>query len=138
MLVVFVALWVFFSGSNYTGLQFYTGIRYMAPILPFLFVPAAVVLVSLPRQLIYLIAVVSVWESWCFAMYRDVGGELGVLEPIVTVFLNGFQLPVLTTLSRMGEPHFAYIGSQVSPLPLFVLTGVLLFGLWAPRYRIST
>ena len=135
IILIFLAFWLFFSGSNYTQLQFNTGIRYMAPMLPFLFVPAAVVLTRLPRLLIYLIAVLSVWESWCLAMYRDVERGLGVLEPIVNVLLNGFQLPLLTTLSRIGGSDSSYSGS---PLPLFVLTGILLYGLWAPRYRIST
>ena len=33
---------LFFGGNNYTRLQFNTGIRYLAPVLPFLFVPAAI------------------------------------------------------------------------------------------------
>ena len=57
ILLLFVAFWLFFSGSNYTRLQFNTGIRYMAPMLPFLFVPAVVVLMRLPRLAIYFIAV---------------------------------------------------------------------------------
>ena len=44
ILALFVGLWMFFSGSNYTRLQFNTGIRYLAPIFPFLFIPAAVAL----------------------------------------------------------------------------------------------
>ena len=124
ILLLFVALWLFFSGSNYTRLQFNTGIRYMAPMLPFLFVPAAIMLMRLPRVAIYVIAVISVTESWCLAMYRDVEHGFGVLDPILHVFLGGFQLPALTTLFHMGGQYGDFFRIGVSPLPLFTLAAV--------------
>jgi hypothetical protein len=134
ILLLFLAFWVFFSGSNYTRLQFNTGIRYMAPMFPFLFVPAAVVLMNLPRLAIYLVAVVSVAQSWCMAMYRDVERGLGVLDPILYVFLGGFQLPALTTLFRMGGQYREFFEHGVSPLPLFAIAAVVLYGVWSPRF----
>ena len=98
ILSLFLAFWLFFSGSNYTRLQFNTGIRYMTPMLPFLFLPAALTLMRLPRVAIYFIALASVTESWCLAMVRDVERGLGVLDPILRVFIGGFQLPALNTL----------------------------------------
>ena len=133
ILLLFVALWLFFSGSNYTRLQFNTGIRYMAPLLPFLFVPAAIVLMRLPRFAIYVIAVISVTESWCLAMYRDVERGFGVLDPILHVFLGGFQLPALTTLFHMGGQYGDFFRIGVSPLPLFAMAAAILYGVWSPR-----
>ncbi len=138
ILVLFVGLWVFFSGSNYTRLQFNTGIRYMAPILPFLFLPATVVLMRLPSLVIYFVAVLSVTESWCLAMYRDVERGLGILEPILNVLSGGFQLPWLTTLSRMSGQYGEYFTTGVSPLPLFVLTSTILYGIWSKHHQRST
>jgi len=115
-------------------LQFNTGVRYMAPMFPFLFVPAAAFLVRLPRLAIYFIAVISVTESWCLAMVRDVERGLGVLDPVLHVFLGGFQLPALTTLSRMGDPYRQYFEQGISPLPLFVLVAAVLYGVWSPRF----
>jgi hypothetical protein len=133
ILALFVALWVFFSGSNYTRLQFNTGIRYLAPIFPFLFVPAAVVLLRLPPLAIYLIAVFSVFASWCLAMFRDVERGLGVLDPILHVLVGGFQLPALTTLSRMSAQFGEFLTHGTSPLPLFALTAAVLFAIWSRR-----
>ncbi len=133
ILLLFVAFWIFFSGSNYTRLQFNTGIRYMAPMFPFLFVPAAVVLIRLPRLVIFFIGAVSVTESWCLAMVRDVESGFGVLYPILRVFLGGFQLPALTTLSRMSGQYGEFFYPGVSPLPFFVLAAVILYGVWSPR-----
>jgi len=143
MLMIFVAFWILFSGVNYTRWQFNTGVRYMAPMFPFLFVPAAVVLMRLPRIVIYLVCILSVVESWSLAMYRDVaaGQEeligvvergLGVLDPILHVFLGGFKLPVLTTLSRMHQ-YNEYFSHNTSPVPLFVLTAAILLVIWLPR-----
>lgn len=129
------AFLVFFSGSNYTRLQFNTGIRYMSSVLPFLFVPAAVVLMRLPRTAVLLIAVMSVAESWCLAMYRDVEHPLGVLNSMLHVFIGGFQLPALTTLSRMGTTYGEFAANGVSPLPAFVLVGALIAVLWMPPAR---
>ena len=66
-----------------------------------------------------LIAVISVTESWCLAMYRDVERGFGVLDPILHVFLGGFQLPALTTLFRMGGQYgdfFQHRSFSVAPV----------------------
>lgn len=137
-LMLFVALWVFFSGSNYTRLQFNTGIRYMAPIFPFLFLPAAAVLVRLPRYAMGLIAVASIAQAWCLAMHRDVERGLGVLDPVLHVFFGGFKLPALTTLMRTGGAYGEFFANGVSPLPLFGLAAALLFVIWARYPRPSS
>jgi hypothetical protein len=135
ILALFLTLWLFFSGVNYTRLQFNSGIRYLTPILPFLFIPAAVVLMRLPRIAIYVVAVLSLIESWCLAMYRDVERGFGVLEPILKIFSEGFKLPALTTLSRMsGGQYGEYLAHGISPLPLFALTAAVLCGVWALNF----
>ncbi len=129
LLICSVLIWIFFSGSNYTRLQFNTGIRYLVAIVPFLFIPAAITLMCLPRKIILLVSVLSVTQAWCLAMFRDVERGLGILEPVVRVFTGGFQLPALTTLSRM-EPFKYYFAGGISPLPLFALAAALIFILW--------
>ena len=134
LLALPVMLLVFFSGVNYTRLQFNTGIRYLTPAFPFLFVPVAIVLTSLPRLAIYFTAVLSVAESWSLAMYRDVERGLGVLDPLLQVFLGGFKLPALTTLSRMGGQFREFFAQGASPLPLFVLMAAILYAVWSTRF----
>jgi hypothetical protein len=129
MLAFFALLWVFFSCVNYTRLQFNTGTRYLAPIFPFLFVPAAITLMRLPRIVIYLASVLAVLQAWCLAMYRDVERGLGVFESVLQVMVGGFQLPALTTLSRMGATYGDYF-AHATPLPLFLLAAAILYGIW--------
>lgn len=135
MTALCVALWIFFSGVNYSRLQFNSGIRYMVPAFPLLFILAAIVLVRLPRIVIYFVAVAAVTEAWCMAMYRDVERGLGVLDPLLNVFIGGFRLPVLTTLSNLGGHYGGFSGQGVSPLPLFALLAVILYGLWSTRFN---
>ncbi len=130
MIVFCLVLWLFFGGVQYTRLQFNTGIRYLAPLFPFLFVLSAQVLDRLPRLVVYLISIFCITESWCLSMYRDVERGLGLLDPIAHVFMGGFQLPALTTLSRMGGQYGEYFSVGVSPLPLFALLAAVLFGIW--------
>lgn len=134
---VFVGLWLLFGSVNYTRLQSNTGIRYLSPTFPFLFVLAATVLWRLPRRLAWFIGVAAVAQGWCLAMYRDVErGPFGVFEPMVQVMLGGFKLPALTTLSRLGGGLEEYFPYGPSPLPLFLLTAAVLYGIWmAPRRR---
>lgn len=129
---LFLAFWLFFSGSNYTRLQFNTGIRYMTPMFPFVFVLVAVTVERLPRYLMALIALFSIAESWSLAMYREVEKPLGLLDPMLRTFLGGFQLPVLSTISRLEGLFGSFIPHGVSALPLLVLAAALIFIMWSP------
>lgn len=131
--LTFFALWLFFGGVNYTRLQFNTGIRYLSPIFPFLFIPLAVTLAQWSERWVLLIGIVSVAQNWALAMYRDVERGLGVLDPLFHVFAGGFQLPLLTTLSRFNAQFGDVFVNGPSPLPLFALTGALLYVIWRAR-----
>jgi hypothetical protein len=101
LFLFFLAMWIFFSGVSYTYLQFNTGIRYLVAIIPFLWIPTAIVLTQLPKYLSIALSVVAIVQSWCLAMYRDVELGAGIGEPIIRIFTEGPKLPAITTLSRM-------------------------------------
>ena len=130
-----LALWLFLGGVHYTKLQFGTGIRYLSPTFPFLFVAATVVLARLPRPWAYVIGAISLAQSWCLAMYRDVERGWGMAEPILHVLTEGLQLPALTVLSRMEEQYGDYFVFGTSPQPFFVLAAMILYGVWSPSLR---
>ena len=130
-----LAMVLFFGGNNYTRLQYNTGIRYLTPILPFLFVPAALVLARMRPLPAYAWALLALVVSWPLAMYREVESPLGILDPIIRTFTQGFALPALSTLSRTTGQYGDFFANGVDPLPLFVLTGAVLYGIWSPRLR---
>ena len=130
-----ISLWLFCSGISYVRLQFNNGLRYLAPLLPFAFVLVAIVWSRLFRPLRYLLAVAAIAQAWSMAMYRDVERGLGVLDPVLHVFIGGFQLPLLSALARTTGQYGDYAGSGVSPLPIFALAAAVIWVIWftAPR-----
>jgi hypothetical protein len=128
-LVLTLAFVLFFGTVQYTRLQWVTGIRYIAPVLPFLFLPTAAVLLRLPRAIAWGLALMSFVVSWSVAMVRSQGT---VLENVERVFLGGFQLPWLTVLSKTAAQYAPWL-SDISPLPLLVLLGVTIYAIWTIR-----
>lgn len=138
-LAIFVALWVFFGGSNYTRLQFNTGMRYMAPVVPFLFIPAAVALERLPGLIARLVALFSVLLTWSLAMYREVERPLGALDPLVRTMVEGLQLPALEALERTGGAYGGLGAGGTSALVPMLVAGALIAVIWlAPGVRERT
>jgi len=129
-----LVVYLFFSGLNYNEIMSNSGFRYLAPVLPFLFLPAAAVLRRMPPLAAWALSLASLTVSWCLAMHRDVERGLGVLDPILHVFIGGFELPALTTLSRIEGMLGEHIARGVSPLPLFALTAAALYLIWSPRF----
>jgi hypothetical protein len=68
------------------------------------------------------------------AMYRDVERGFGIFDPVVHILTGGFQLPVLTVLSRIGQ-FSEYTGPNPSPLPIMAVVALMLYAVWTPRLR---
>lgn len=137
MLGLVIGTWLFFGGNNYTRLQFNTGIRYLACLFPFLFVPAALVLSRLRPATAYGWALAGLTVAWPLAMYRRVQSPIGVLDPIVRTFSAGFTLPSLRSLSLTSGQYGDYFIHGVSPLAVFAFAGAVLYAIWSPRFRRS-
>jgi hypothetical protein len=125
-----VALLLFFSGWTSVWMQFTYGMRYLAPLLPILFLFAAVVLVRMPRRLALIAATCAVAQAWCMAMYRDVERGFGVFDPVLRVFIGGFQLPALSVFARMSGQYGDYAAMGVSPLAIFALLAAFIAVIW--------
>lgn len=136
MMLFPLGLLLFCGGISYTRLQFNNGLRYLAPLLPFLFVPVALAMTRIPRRLSFLISIAAVAQAWSMAMSRDVEGGLGVLDPILRVFIGGLQLPALTVLSRLNNGQYGNYASQgVSPLPIFLVVIAVIIVVWWRRTK---
>lgn len=115
---------IFCAANQYGRMQFNTGVRHIVPVVPFLFLLAANVLVRLPVVVGAIAGTLGTYWMWCLVMYRDVEQGSGILEAIKNITLGGFQLPWLKTLELMG-----YV-QEASVLPLFLLAGVTIWILW--------
>ena len=121
-----VLFFIFCSANQFGRLQFNSGVRYIVPVVPFLFLLTAGVLLRLPRIVAVLFGILATYWSWCLAMYRDVEQGLGVLEPVRHITLEGFRLPWLTTLGKMG-----YVAEGASTMPLMVVCAAIIWTLWS-------
>ncbi|MEP6999348.1 MAG: hypothetical protein ABI969_02640 [bacterium] len=121
------ALILFFATVQYTRIQFATGIRYLAPTFPFLFLAAVPALLRLPRVLTYAVVTVSIVISWSIAMVRSQGT---VFENVERVMVEGFQLPWLSVMTKMSAQYLPWFKGTVSVLPIFALCGAMIWLIW--------
>jgi hypothetical protein len=121
-----LALFLFASANEYGRLQFNSGVRYVVPAAPFLFLLVASVLLKMPSSLALVLGIATTYWSWCLAMYRDVEQGLGILEPVLHVTLEGVRLPWLVTLERLG-----YVSAS-GPLSVLALAlgGIVVLAVW--------
>ena len=129
-LILSAVLIVFFSTVQYTRLQWVTGIRYIAPAIPFLFLAAVPALLRLPKLLAYGVIILSIVISWSIAMVRSQGT---VFENVERVLVEGFQLPWLTVMTKLSAQYLPWYKGTVSVLPIFALCGVTLLIVWRMR-----
>jgi len=120
-----LAFIVFFSAVQYTQLQWVTGIRYIVPVLPALFLLAFVSLLRLPALARFVVIVLTFAESWCLSMVR----ATDISESIGRVLFGGFQLPWLTVLAKTSSQYLPFL-QQPTPIAVFVLCATLFYGLW--------
>jgi hypothetical protein len=125
-----VALVLFFSAVHYTRLQWSTGIRYLMPVVPFLFIAACVTLVRLPRWIAWPWILLAITVSWSIAMVRN---QTGVHSNVIRVFIEGLQLPWLSTLGRMATQYAPWLQGRPSPLAAFLLSAAVIAGIWLIR-----
>jgi hypothetical protein len=127
-LALFVALLLFASSIQYGRLQWNTGVRYLVPAVPLLFLASAAVLVRLPRPVAWIAGALAVFHGFCLAMVRE-----DVPTSLATVLREGPKLPWLTVLGRMGGQYLDALGG-LRPTPLLFLgvLAVLAALLWWP------
>jgi hypothetical protein len=121
-----LAFLVFFSAVQYTQLQWVTGIRYVIPVLPALFLLSFVWLLRFPPWLRFGIAVLAFAQALAMSMAR----ATEISDSFARVFLGGFQLPWMNVLSMMAPQYFPFMAQRSSPVPLLLLCGALVYGLW--------
>jgi hypothetical protein len=97
------------------------------PVVPFLFLAAGAVLIRMPRALAYGVLLLAVTVSWSMAMVRN---QYGVHQNLIRVFVEGLQLPWLSTLGRMATQYAPWLTGRPSALPVMLFTAAMIYGIW--------
>ena len=124
------ALYLFVSSVQFAFLQWNTGVRYIVPAVPLLFMALVPVLLRLPRWALLSLVVPTIAVSWSVAMTRD-----AVPSALARVFLRGPELPWLTVLEKTSAGYAPFLADGASPVGLFLLFGVILWLVWRPAGR---
>ncbi len=123
------ALWMFSSANQFANLQWNTGVRYMVPAVPLLFVALVPVLVRAPALVRWGLVLPSVIISWSVSMARE-----DVPRSLLQIFTTGLELPVLTVLQKMASGYLPTLEAGVSPIPVFAVVGVVVWLIWRGRW----
>jgi hypothetical protein len=123
-----LSFFVFCSANKYGRMQFNCGVRHIVPVTPFLFLIIAGVLIKMPTFWAIALGTVGTYWLWCLAMYRDVEQRFGVFESLIHITSEGFELPWLTTLNRMG-----HLAKQPTLSLIFLACGIAILAIWAVK-----
>jgi hypothetical protein len=118
-------LLLFNSANQFALLQWNTGVRYMVPAAPLLFLALVPVLLRLPQWALWSLVLPTIAISWSVAMTRE-----AVPIALSRVFLHGFELPWLHVLEVTASAYAPFLADGTSPLAIFAFAGAALWLLW--------
>ena len=121
-----LGLYAFSSSVAFAALQWNTGVRYLVPAVPLLFVALVPVLRNIPRGLAWLLIVPTVIISWCVSMARE-----SVPISLLRIFTLGPELPWHTVLQKTSPAYFPTLAAGGAPLVIFMLAGVVVWLIWS-------
>ena len=130
ILAAVFALYLFNSSVEFARLQWNTGIRYMVPAVPLLFVALVPILLKVPRWFALTLVIPTVLISWSVAMARE-----SVPIALARVLGSGLELPWLTVLQKTAAAYAPRLADGASPIPIFVVVSLVLWLVWRPGGR---
>ncbi|HEX9563840.1 MAG TPA: hypothetical protein VF981_07705 [Gemmatimonadaceae bacterium] len=123
-----VGLLVFSSANQFGNLQWNTGVRYMMPVLPLLFIAAVPVLLAVPRGVRWTAIAVSAAVTLAVTMTRE-----DIVAGFRLVLSEGPTLPILIVLRKMASGY----GQLQLPAGTFWIVATLValaaWLLWRPH-----
>ncbi len=121
----FVALYLFSSANQFANLQWNTGVRYMVPITPLLFLAAIPVLRRIPSVLTAAIVLTSLVISLAVTMTRE-----DVTTALAMVVRDGPTVPVLIVLRKMESGYGALHMPSYAIWILYAFVAAVLWIVW--------
>ena len=129
----FAGLYLFSSSNQFAFLQWNTGVRYLVPGVPLLFLALVPVLLRMRRSLALLAVIFTGAISWSVAMARA-----DVPTSLARILLQGFELPWLTVLRKTASAYAPFLEAGASPIALFCLVGALIWLIWRGREPVGS
>ncbi len=123
----FAAVWLFNSANQFASLQWNTGVRYMVPLVPLLFLALVPVLLALPAAWRWVLVAPTLVISWAVAMARE-----SVPESLARLATRGLELPFLTVLEKTAAAYAPVLarGSWPFVLAAYGMLGLAIAVVW--------
>lgn len=131
-LLACLALLLFNSANQFANLQWNTGVRYMVPAVPLLFLLGVPVLLAAPAWLRWALVGPTLLISWSVSMMReDVPTSLRML---VT---EGPTLPMLIVLRKTAAAYAPFLGEGMQPFGVLsvLLVAAAVWLVWRGNHR---
>jgi hypothetical protein len=126
------ALWLFNSSNQFASLQWNTGVRYMVPAVPLLFLLAVPVLLGIPNAWRWLLVLPTLIISWAVTMMRE-----DVWTSLQLLVTSGPTLPLLTVLRKTASAYAPWLADGVQPMGAIAVLCLALAvaGVWRYLWR---
>jgi hypothetical protein len=125
----FAALLLFSSANQFANLQWNTGVRYMVPVVPLLFIAAVPVLEAIPRAGRWSLVALSLVITLAVSMTRE-----DIPTALRMIVDEGPTLPVLIVLRKMASGYDVSLPPTTFGVIAFLSTVILVL-LWRPVWR---
>ena len=126
LVVAWIVFLLFTSANQYSRLQFNSGFRYLAPLVPFLMLALSDHWIRLRPSVRLIAAAVVVLHSWVLTAYR----ELSLVSSWKLLFVEGPQLPWYRVLSLTANPDNPWLGNWWIPTAIITVTALVAAGIW--------
>lgn len=120
-----LGLYLFCSSISFAALQWNTGVRYLVPAAPLLFLALVPVLLHAPRLIVCLLVVPTLTISWAVSMARE-----DVFTSLLRVFTLGPELPWHTVLVKTAAAYLPALAGGGSPIMVLLLSASVLWLIW--------
>lgn len=130
LLAASVALYLFCSAIAFARLQWNTGVRYLVPAVPLLFLATLPVLRGANKRLAWVLVTSSVVIGWVVSMTRE-----SVPAAFARLATHGLELPWMTVLSKTADAYLPQLPRSGVPTALY---GLLALALWLTWRKSAT
>lgn len=125
ILTFFVLFVTFCAANQYSRMQFNTGFRFLAPLVPFLFLMSCDFFNRLSDKWLMILTIPAILHSWVLSMERE-----PVIESWSQFLHEGIMFPWLRVLKLTHPPDHPILSSPFLPLSILILVGFLIYAIW--------
>lgn len=125
ILAASIALYLFCSAIAFARLQWNTGVRYLVPAVPLLYLAALAVLRGAKKSLAWTLVTASVVITWMVSMTRE-----SVPAAFVRFVHHGLELPWMIVLSKTADAYLPSLPRSGVPTALYAALALGLWQLW--------